>query len=74
MLLEIRDLSVAYGKAVALENVSLRVAEGEFVAVLGPNCAASRCSATRRTRWSERAFATARRDGGCSRSSRRSRT
>jgi branched-chain amino acid transport system ATP-binding protein len=37
MLLEIRDLSVAYGKAVALENVSLRVAEGEFVAVLGPN-------------------------------------
>ena len=37
MLLEIRDLSVAYGKAVALENVSLRVAEGDFVAVLGPN-------------------------------------
>ena len=37
MLLEIRDLSVAYGKAVALENVSLAVAEGEFVAVLGPN-------------------------------------
>jgi branched-chain amino acid transport system ATP-binding protein len=37
MLLEIRDLSVAYGKAVALESVSLRVAEGEFVAVLGPN-------------------------------------
>jgi branched-chain amino acid transport system ATP-binding protein len=37
MLLEIRDLSVAYGKAVALEHVSLRVAEGEFVAVLGPN-------------------------------------
>jgi branched-chain amino acid transport system ATP-binding protein len=37
MLLEIRELSVSYGKAMALENVSLRVAEGEFVAVLGPN-------------------------------------
>jgi branched-chain amino acid transport system ATP-binding protein len=37
MLLEVRELSVSYGKAMALENVSLRVAEGEFVAVLGPN-------------------------------------
>ena len=36
-LLEIRDLSVSYGKAVALENVSLTVGEGEIVAVLGPN-------------------------------------
>ncbi len=37
MLLEIRDLSVSYGKAVALENVSMHIADGEFVAVLGPN-------------------------------------
>ncbi len=37
MLLDIDRLCVSYGKAVALENVSLHVAEGEFVTVLGPN-------------------------------------
>ncbi len=37
MLLEVRDLRVAYGKALALENVSMEIADGEFVAVLGPN-------------------------------------
>jgi len=37
MLLEIGKLSVSYGKAVALEDVSMQVREGEFVAVLGPN-------------------------------------
>ena len=37
MLLEVDHLSVSYGKALALEDVSLAVGEGEFVAVLGPN-------------------------------------
>ena len=37
MLLEIDHLSVSYGKALALEDLSMRVEEGEFVAVLGPN-------------------------------------
>ena len=37
MLLDVRDLRVAYGKAVALENVSMQIGDGEFVAVLGPN-------------------------------------
>lgn len=33
--LEVRDLSVAYGKFVALHDVDLEVAEGEIVALLG---------------------------------------
>src|SRR5271163_4617942 len=36
-LLEVDDLSVYYGKALALEGLSLSVGEGEIVAVLGPN-------------------------------------
>src|SRR5690606_8059873 len=36
-LLNIRELSVWYGKAIALEAVSHTVAEGEIVAILGPN-------------------------------------
>ena len=32
-----KKMSASYGKALALEEVSLNVAAGEFVAVLGPN-------------------------------------
>jgi len=36
-LLEISNLSVAYGKAQAVREVSLRVDAGEIVTVIGPN-------------------------------------
>src|SRR5215470_13248525 len=36
-LLEVRDLVVHYGKALALERVSLSVERGQLVGVLGPN-------------------------------------
>lgn len=36
-MLEIRDLYVSYGDAVALEDVSLRVDEGELVTLVGAN-------------------------------------
>ena len=36
-LLEVRDLNVLYGKATALQDVSIRVDEGEFVSVVGLN-------------------------------------
>jgi branched-chain amino acid transport system ATP-binding protein len=36
-LLEVKDLVVRYGKALALERVSLTVERGELVGVLGPN-------------------------------------
>ena len=37
MLLEVRDLRVGYGDAVAVWDVSLDVAEGSIVTVIGPN-------------------------------------
>jgi len=37
MLLDIENLSASYGKAAALEDISMHVASGEMVAVLGPN-------------------------------------
>lgn len=36
-MLEVKDLQVHYGKALALEQVDLRVQEGELLAVIGPN-------------------------------------
>jgi branched-chain amino acid transport system ATP-binding protein len=36
-VLEVRDLSVAFGKAVVLDGLSLHVDEGETLAVVGPN-------------------------------------
>lgn len=36
-LLEVKDLVVRYGKALALEQISLSVGRGELVGVLGPN-------------------------------------
>jgi len=36
-LLEVKDLTVRFGGLVAVDNVSLEVAEGEIVSVVGPN-------------------------------------
>ena len=36
-LLQVKDLSVSYGHAAVLHNVSMEVNEGEIVAVIGPN-------------------------------------
>ena len=36
-MLEARDVAARYGRVVAVESVSLHVAEGEAVAVIGPN-------------------------------------
>src|SRR5262245_41705302 len=36
-ILELRDVNKCYGSAVALEHVTLQVAEGEMFGLLGPN-------------------------------------
>ena len=37
MLLEVKNITVHYGKSVALDNVSLEVAEGSVVSIIGAN-------------------------------------
>jgi branched-chain amino acid transport system ATP-binding protein len=37
MLLEVKDITVHYGKALALDKVSLQIDEGEIVSVIGAN-------------------------------------
>ena len=37
MLLEVRDLHTYYGQSHILQGISFEVAEGEIVALLGPN-------------------------------------
>ncbi|QUS38458.1 ABC transporter ATP-binding protein [Tardiphaga alba] len=36
-LLDVKDLKVSYGKALAIESVSITVEKGELIGVLGPN-------------------------------------
>ena len=36
-ILEVRNLSVSYGKVEALHDVSLNIRRGEIVTVIGPN-------------------------------------
>jgi branched-chain amino acid transport system ATP-binding protein len=36
-VLEVKNLCAGYGGVIALDNVSLRVEEGEFVSIVGPN-------------------------------------
>ncbi len=36
-MLQVKEVTVHYGKALAVDRVSLEVNEGEFVAVIGPN-------------------------------------
>jgi len=36
-VIEVEELTVAYGKLIVLEEVTLRVGQGEFLAIIGPN-------------------------------------
>ena len=35
--IEVKNLTVSYGACVAIENVSLKVSEGEYLGIMGPN-------------------------------------
>jgi branched-chain amino acid transport system ATP-binding protein len=37
MLLEVKNITVHYGKSIALDDVSLEVAEGSVVSIIGAN-------------------------------------
>jgi len=37
MILEVKDLKVSYNNHTAIENVSFRVEEGEYIALVGEN-------------------------------------
>ena len=37
LVLEVRDLSVSYGKEEALHHINLKINKGEIVTVIGPN-------------------------------------
>lgn len=41
-MLSVDDITVSYGKALALHGVSLKVEEGEFVGIIGANRAGNR--------------------------------
>ena len=36
-IIEIRDISFAYGKDLVLENISLDIHQGDYIGLIGPN-------------------------------------
>ena len=70
-MLEIRDISIVYGKHVAIDRVSLDVAKGEMVAILGANGAGKSSllgAIGGRTKWSSMASSSCRKGAASFRS------